>query len=115
VSSAGIAGPATALDNMLFTDPGSAPGGIAPGVGNVAAATSAASQGFPGQEFPGQGFPRTARQEALDCQRELRLGRPCPRSHYVIQAIFFNRNRYRSTADCLTAAYSAGLPLELCR
>jgi hypothetical protein len=115
VSSAGIAGPATALGNMPLPDPGSAPGGIAPGVGNVAAATSAASQGFPGQEFPGQGFPRTARQEALDCQRELRLGRACPRSHYVIQAIFFNRNRYRSTADCLTAAYSAGLPLELCR
>jgi len=101
VSGVGIAGPAV----TPYGDAGSAAGGIAPGVGNAAAATSAA----------GQGFPQTERQEALDCQRELRLGRPCPRSHYVIQAIFFNRNRYRSTADCLTAAYSAGLPLELCR
>jgi hypothetical protein len=106
----GTAGAATVLGNAPLADPGSAPVGITPGVGNVAAATSAASQGF-----PSQGFPRTARQEALDCQRELSLGRPCPRSHYVIQAIYFSRNRYRSAADCLTAAYSVGLPLELCR
>ena len=109
-SSMGVGDPATALGNVLSADPGSAPGSIAPGEGNVAAATSAAGQGF-----PGLGFPRTARQEALDCQRELSLGRPCPRSHYVIHAIYFNRNRYRSTSDCLTAAYSVGLPLELCR
>jgi hypothetical protein len=33
----------------------------------------------------------------------------------VIQAIYFNAKRYRSTADCLTRAYTVGLPLELCR
>jgi hypothetical protein len=33
----------------------------------------------------------------------------------VIQAIYFSAKRYRSTADCLTAAYTVGLPLELCR
>ena len=101
MSGAGIAAPAV----IPFGDPGSAPGGIAPGVGNAAAATSAA----------GPAFPRTERQEALDCQRELSLGRPCARSHYVIQAIYFNAKRYRSTADCLTAAYTVGLPLDLCR
>jgi hypothetical protein len=101
VSSAGIAAPAV----MQYGDAGSAPGGLAPGAGNAAAATSAA----------GQGFPQTARQESLECQRELSLGRPCLRSHYVIQAIYFNAKRYRSTADCLTRAYTVGLPLELCR
>jgi hypothetical protein len=106
VSGAGIAGPAV----IPFGDPGSGPGGIAPGVGNAAAATSAAGQGF-----RGQGFSSTERQEALDCQRELSLGRPCARSHYVIQAIYFNAKRYRTTADCLTAAYTVGLPLDLCR
>jgi hypothetical protein len=101
VPGAGITGPAV----VLYADPGIATGGIAPGAGNAAAATSAA----------GPGFPRTERQEALDCQRELSLGRPCARSHYVIQAIYFNAKRYRSTADCLTAAYTVGLPLDLCR
>jgi hypothetical protein len=101
VSGVSIAGPAI----TPFGDAGSAAGGIAPGVGNAAAATSAV----------GQGFPQTERQEALDCQRELGLGRPCRRSHYVIHAIYFNAKRYRTTADCLTAAYSAGLPLDLCR
>jgi hypothetical protein len=101
VSGAGIAGP----EIMPSGDPGAAPGGIAPGVGNAAAVISAA----------GQGFPPTVRQESLDCQRELSLGRPCARSHYVIQAIYFNAKRYRTTADCLTAAYTVGLPLDLCR
>ena len=101
MSGVGIAGSAV----TQFGDAGSAAGGVAPGVGNAAAATSAA----------GQGFPQTARQEALDCQRQLSLGRACPQSHYVIQAIYFNPERYRSRADCLTAAYTEGLPLELCR
>jgi hypothetical protein len=101
VAGTGITGPQV----MPYGDPGSAPGGIAPGVSNAAAAISAA----------GQGFPQTERQESLDCQRELSLGRPCARSHYVIQAIYFNAKRYRTTADCLTAAYTVGLPLDLCR
>jgi len=30
-------------------------------------------------------------------------------------AIYFDRNRFRSVADCLTAAHAQRLPLELCR
>ena len=34
---------------------------------------------------------------------------------YSLRAIYFNRDRYRTEADCLTAAYTQQLPLELCR
>jgi hypothetical protein len=34
---------------------------------------------------------------------------------YQLHAVYFQRDRYKSTADCLTAASSQGLPLDLCR
>jgi hypothetical protein len=34
---------------------------------------------------------------------------------YSLRAIYFNRDRYRTEADCLTAVYTQQLPLELCR
>jgi hypothetical protein len=34
---------------------------------------------------------------------------------YSLRAIYFNRDRYRTAADCLTAAYTQQLPLDLCR
>jgi hypothetical protein len=34
---------------------------------------------------------------------------------YSMRAIYLDRNRFRSVADCLTAAYAQRLPLELCR
>jgi hypothetical protein len=33
---------------------------------------------------------------------------------YSMRAIFFRREQYKSTADCLTAAYTQLLPLEVC-
>lgn len=35
-------------------------------------------------------------------------------SFFLIQAVYFNPERYRSIADCLNAAYSSRLPLDLC-
>jgi hypothetical protein len=34
---------------------------------------------------------------------------------YSLRAIYFRREMFRSTADCLTAAYAQHLPLEVCR
>ena len=34
---------------------------------------------------------------------------------YSLRAIHFNRDRYSTAADCLTAAYTRQLPLDLCR
>ncbi|WP_170303642.1 hypothetical protein [Reyranella soli] len=34
---------------------------------------------------------------------------------FQLRAVYFPRTRYKSTADCLTAAYSQNLPLDLCR
>jgi hypothetical protein len=34
---------------------------------------------------------------------------------YALRAIYFNRARYKNEADCLTAAYTQQLPLDLCR
>jgi hypothetical protein len=34
---------------------------------------------------------------------------------YSTRAIYFRRELFRSTADCLTAAYTQHLPLEVCR
>jgi len=53
----------------------------------------------PGQSLQGSG----------DCD-----GRPCS-SVYTLRAVYFNAERYRSKADCLTAAYTARVPLDLCR
>jgi hypothetical protein len=34
---------------------------------------------------------------------------------YSLRAIYFKREMFQSTADCLTAASAKRLPLELCR
>jgi hypothetical protein len=34
---------------------------------------------------------------------------------YQLRPVYFPRERYKSTADCLTAAHSQKLPLDLCR
>jgi hypothetical protein len=33
---------------------------------------------------------------------------------YQLRAVYFRRDQFKSAADCLTAAYSQGLPLDLC-
>ena len=34
---------------------------------------------------------------------------------YSLRAIYFRRDQFKSTADCLTAAYTQRLPLEVCQ
>jgi hypothetical protein len=34
---------------------------------------------------------------------------------YSLRAIYFRRDQFKTTADCLTAAYSQRLPLEVCQ
>jgi len=41
-------------------------------------------------------------------------GRPADRP-YSLRATYFRRDLFKSTADCLTAAYTQHLPLDLCR
>jgi hypothetical protein len=33
---------------------------------------------------------------------------------YQLRAVYFRRDLFKSTADCLTAAYTQRLPLSLC-
>ncbi len=40
------------------------------------------------------------------------LGGPRP---YSLRAIYFRRDQFKSTADCLTSAYTQRLPLEVCQ
>ncbi|MBV8193077.1 MAG: hypothetical protein JOY64_21275 [Alphaproteobacteria bacterium] len=54
-------------------------------------------------------------QQTAECLDALNHGLSCHPSSYSTQAIYFNAKRYRSRADCLTAAYSVRLPLEICR
>jgi len=37
-----------------------------------------------------------------------------PSASYSLKGIYFNPKQFSSTADCLTAASAAGLPLDLC-
>jgi hypothetical protein len=34
---------------------------------------------------------------------------------YQLRPVYFRRDQFESAADCLTAAYSQKLPLDLCR
>jgi len=34
---------------------------------------------------------------------------------YQLHPLYFRRDQFESVADCLTAAYSQKLPLDLCR
>jgi hypothetical protein len=45
-------------------------------------------------------------------QADSLMGRNRP---YSLRAIYFRREQFKSTADCLTAAYTQHLPFELCR
>jgi hypothetical protein len=54
-------------------------------------------------------------QRAAQCHDALGHALRCSSGSYSIEAVYFNAKRYRSTADCLTAAHAAALPLELCR
>lgn len=39
----------------------------------------------------------------------------CATQPYSLRPIYFRRDQFKTTADCLTAAYDEGLPLEVCQ
>ena len=77
---------------------------MANGTANGGAAANVGAAGVSGGVQPGLSL-----QGSGDCD-----GRPCS-SVYTLRAVYFNAERYRSKADCLTAAYTARVPLDLCR
>jgi len=36
-------------------------------------------------------------------------------AHYSMEGVYFSRGLFRTTADCMTAAYAQRLPLQLCK
>jgi hypothetical protein len=79
--------------------------GTADGVATatIGGGANGANAGAAGTSPGGGGDSRTA--TAL-----LRANRP-----YALRAVYFRRELYRSTADCLTAAHAQHLPLEVCQ
>ena len=96
--SVGAVGPAT---NSVAP---SLNGGIATGIGaTIGGAGNGAGGGNGGGGVDAGGDPSgaTALQGAA---------RP-----YALRAIYFRRDQFKTTADCLTAAYTQRLPLEVCQ
>ena len=76
--------------------------GIATGNGPSSAAAAGASNGGNGAGVGGVGGS-----DGLSPQDRARA--------FALRAVYFRREAYSSTADCLTAAYTQRLPLELCQ
>ncbi|HYX04889.1 MAG TPA: hypothetical protein VE963_22545 [Reyranella sp.] len=53
--------------------------------------------------------------QAVACRTLSADGKTCLEPYYSIEAIYFTRGRYASATDCLNAASSMRLPLDLCR
>ena len=75
--------------------------GIATGNGPSSAAAIGASNGAGGAGIGGVGGS-----DGLSPQD--------PRA-FALRAVYFRRDAYSSTADCLTAAHAQRLPLDLCQ
>jgi hypothetical protein len=73
------------------------------GAATIGSGANGANAGAAGTSPGGGGDSRAA--TAL-----LRANRP-----YALRAIYFRRELYKSTADCLTAAHAQRLPLEVCQ
>jgi hypothetical protein len=88
-----------------------------PGVAGNASANgiSAAGTGIGGASG-GLGVGPSAAQQAEACRQAPADDGACAAARaYSMQAIYFDPRRYSSQADCLTAAYGANLPLDMCR
>jgi hypothetical protein len=81
--------------------PGPPGGGIAAGTNGGSGANGAASGGGGGDWVAGNYYGAGSWQERARA--------------YSIRAIYFRREQYRTASDCLTAAYTQRLPLDLCR
>jgi hypothetical protein len=93
-----------------------AQGAASPGVAGSASANgiSAAGTGIGG--VGGIGGGPSAAQQAEACRQAPADDGACAAARaYSMQAIYFNPRLYSSEADCLTAAYAAHLPLNMCR
>jgi len=84
--------------------------GIATGTGpsSAAAANGAAASGSTnGSDGASGGFSSGGYYGSGTAQDRARA--------YSLRAIYFRRDLYKSSADCLTAAYTQQLPLDLCK
>ncbi|MBV8187669.1 MAG: hypothetical protein JO339_10550 [Alphaproteobacteria bacterium] len=90
---------------------------MSPGVASSASANgiSAAGAGIGGMGGGIGGGPSAAQQAEACRQAPADDGACAAARSYSMQAIYFNPRRYNSQADCLTAAYAAHLPLDMCR
>jgi hypothetical protein len=77
-----------------------APAGAARGGSTVGGAPAGLSTGVAGAFGPG-GAAAASQPQSIDA--------------YSLRGIYFKREWYESPADCLTAAYAKGLPLEVCQ
>jgi hypothetical protein len=91
----------------------------ASGVPGIAGTSGASVNGIAGPSVNGapglSGGVGGQSGQALACKRVSTDGKACLEPYYSIEAVYFNAKRYSSTADCLTAAYSMRLPLDMCR
>lgn len=90
--------------------------GAAVGVGNgstgaaVSGTTNGQAANGPGANGPGADGQAAGGQAANGAHSLVP-----DRRTYQLRAIYFRRDLFESTADCLTAAHAQQLPLELCR
>ena len=80
--------------------------GIATGSGESSGSANGAASGSPGN---GAGFGDWSWGGFVTAAREGKV------PSFQLRAVYFPRDRYKSTADCLTAASSQNLPLDVCR
>jgi hypothetical protein len=87
------------MGNAVSVDPpaGAATSGLSIGGGPAGISTGAGGPLGPG----GVAVPTPGRAQGADA--------------YSLRGIYFKREWFESPADCLTAAYAKGLPLEVCQ
>jgi len=81
--------------------------GIATGSGASNGAGNGASAGGSGSDGGSGGWSWGSFMAAAPLEEKARA--------YTLHPVYFQRDRFKTTADCLTAAYSQRLPLDVCR
>jgi hypothetical protein len=113
-SAASVAGPSAAPGTHGSP---TAQGAASPGVVGTGSANgvSAAGTGI-GGVAGSVGVGLSAAQQAEACRQAPSDDGACAAARgYSMEAIYFDPRRYSSQADCLTAAFGAHLPLDMCR
>jgi hypothetical protein len=114
VAAPSIAPSVTAIAPSHQLSYGSPSGTVGTGIAGTAGVNAIAGPGVNGVPGVSGGVSGQSGQ-ALACKTVSADGKACLEPYYSIEAIYFNAKRYSSTADCLTAAHSMRLPLDMCR